>query len=176
MSKKNELPGLVTGLVAILAAACFFLLGFLIPDSWPYAWLVFLAVPLTAIVMDIKDKNKDFSGAVIGFVAIFASAAFFALGFGFHKWHPGWLIFLAIPIAAIILDMLKKKELTNSVTGLAALLATVAFILLGTLLDAWRIAWLVFLVVPISAIIMNIVKVAAKERENNAGESEDVKQ
>jgi hypothetical protein len=176
MSKKNELPGLVTGLVAILAAVCFFLLGFLIPGSWRYAWLIFLAVPLTAIVMDIKDKNKDFSGAIIGFIAILAAAAFFVLGFVFDTWHPGWLVFLAIPIAAIILDILRKKDLGGSVAGLTALLATVAFILLGTLFDAWRIAWLVFLLVPISAIIVNIVKVAARERENNAGESKDIKQ
>lgn len=175
MAKKNELPGLVTGLVAILAAVCFFLLGFIIPGSWRYAWLVFLAVPLTAIVMDITSRNKDLSGAVIGLIAILAAAAYFALGFGLNKWHPGWLVFLSIPIAAIVFDIFKKKDLGGSVVGLAALFATIVFMLLGTLLGAWRIAWLIFLLVPITAIIINIVKVAAREGESNTG-GNDVKQ
>lgn len=162
MSKKNEITGLVTGLVAILAAACFFLLGFLTHNSWQYAWLIFLAVPLTAIVMDIITKNKDISGAIIGLVAVLAGAAYFVIGFGFGKWHPGWLVFLSIPLAAIIFDIFKKKDLGGSVVGLVAVLATVAFMLMGTLLGIWQVAWLVFLLIPVTAIVINIVKTAAQ--------------
>jgi hypothetical protein len=169
MSRKNELPGLVTGLVAILAAVCFFLLGFIIPGSWHYAWLVFLAVPLAAIVMNIITGNKDIPGAVIGLVAILAGVAYFALGFGLDRWHPGWLVFLSVPIAAIIFDIFKKKDAGSSVVGLVAVLATVAFMLLGTLLGIWKIAWLVFLLVPITAIIINIAKVAARGGGSSAG-------
>lgn len=169
MSKKNEIPGLVTGLVAILAAACFFLLGFLKHDSWHYAWLVFLAIPLTAIVMNVITKNKDIPGAVIGLVAILAGVAYFILGFVFNVWHPGWLVFLAIPIAAIIFDIANKKDLGGSIVGLVAVLATVAFMLMGTLLGVWQVAWLVFLLIPITAIIVNIIKAAAQ----GAGEGKD---
>jgi hypothetical protein len=173
MSKKNEIPGLVTGLVAILAAVCFFLLGFL-TGSWHYAWLVFLTVPVAAIVMDIVTKNKDIQGSVIGLIAIIAAITYFVLGFVFGKWHPGWLVFLAIPIAAILLVIYRKKD-AGAVVGLVALLATVAFMLLGTFLGIWYIAWLVFLLIPITAIIINIVKAAQGEQKAEGGKTEDMK-
>jgi CDP-diglyceride synthetase len=163
MSKKNEIQGLVVGLVAILAAVCFFLLGFLKPGSWSYAWLVFLAVPVAAITMDIVSKNRDFYGSVIGLIAILATVVYFVLGLMFGKWHPGWLVFLAVPIAAITFDISKKKDVPGAIVGLVAVLSVVAFILMGTILGIWYIAWLVFLLIPITAIIINIVKVASQD-------------
>lgn len=157
MSKKNELAGLVTGLAAVLAAACFFIVGFM-TGGWQYAWLVFLAVPLTAIVLDIVTKNKDFSGSIIGLIAVLAATAFFLLGFGFGKWHPGWLVFLVIPLAAIIFDAVRKKDVSGSVIGLIAVISAVIFFILGFMFNAWSICWLVFLVIPFAAIIMEISK------------------
>lgn len=160
MSKKNEMAGLITGLVAVLAAACFFILGFSV-GAWNYAWLLFLAVPLTAVIMDLAMKNKDITGSIIGLIAIGATGAFLILGFVFGKWHPGWLVFLAIPLAGIIFDILKRKDY-SAIVGIVALAATVAFILMGTFLHIWHIAWLVYLAVPITAIVINMIKVAGK--------------
>lgn len=160
MSKKNEMAGLITGLVAVIAAACFFILGFTM-GVWEYAWMVFLAVPLTAIVLEVVIKNKDMSGSFIALIAIIATVVFFILGFMLDKWHPGWLVFLAIPLAAIIFDIARKKDI-SAVVGIVALAATAAFILMGTFFHNWHIAWLVYLVVPITAIVINIVKLAGK--------------
>jgi hypothetical protein len=56
MQKKN-LVGALTGIVAILATAAFFILGFTI-GSWHLIWLVFLAIPLTAIVFSLFVKQQ----------------------------------------------------------------------------------------------------------------------
>jgi hypothetical protein len=157
MQKKNELSGLVTGLVAVLATACFFILGYM-TGGWQYAWLVFLAIPVTAIVMDIVVKNKDFTGSIIGLISVLAAAAFFVLGFVFGKWHPGWLVFLSIPLAAIVIDIIRKKDVSGSLIGLIAVIAAVVFFLLGFLFDMWATCWLIFLVVPLVAIIFDISK------------------
>lgn len=157
MSKKNELAGLITGLAAVLAAACFFILGFM-TGGWQYAWMVFLAVPVTAIAADVMTKNKDFSGSIIGLIAVLAAAAFFILGFCFGKWHPGWLVFLVIPIAAMIFDAVRKKDGSGSIIGLIAVIAAAVFFILGFMFDAWGICWLVFLAIPLAAIIMDISK------------------
>lgn len=157
MSKKNELAGLVIGLVAVLSAACFFILGFM-TDGWKYAWLVFLVIPVTAIVMDIITKNKDLSGSIIGIITVLAAVVFFILGFGFDKWHPGWLVFLAIPFGAIILDMTRKKDFSGSIIGLIAVMAAVVFFILGFIFESWSISWLVFLVIPFAAMMFDIYK------------------
>lgn len=157
MSKKNELAGLITGLVAVLAAACFFIVGFM-TDGWKYAWMVFLLVPVTAIVGDIVVKNKDFSGSVIGLIAVLAAAAFFLLGFGFNKWHPGWLVFLVIPAASIIIDIIRKKDVSGSIIGLMVVASAVVFFILSFAFHFWSVSWLVFLAVPITAIVIDIKK------------------
>lgn len=157
MSKKNELAGLITGLVAVLAAACFFILGFM-TGGWQYSWLVFLAIPVTAITMDIVTKNKDFSGSIIGLIAVFAAAAFFVLGFVFGKWHPGWLVFLAVPISGMIIDGVRKKDVSGSIIGLIAVIAAVIFFTLGFMFDMWSVCWLVFLAIPLVAIISDIAR------------------
>lgn len=172
MDKKKEIAGLITGLVAVIAAACYFILGFSL-GIWHLAWLVFLAVPVTAIVLDIGTKSRDVSGSIIGLIAVLAAAAFFILGFAFGKWHPGWVVFLVIPFASILFDITKKKD-SSSLVGIIALLAVAAFILMGTFLGNWHIAWVVFLAVPIAAIIINIVKVAgrADAQQSQSGDKE----
>lgn len=169
MSEKKELPGLITGLVALLAVACFMILGFF-TGAWYIVWVVFLAIPLTGIIMDVVAKRKDISGTVTGLVAILAAAAYFVLGFVFDLWHPGWLVFIAIPLTAMILDIVvKRKDIPGAVVGLMALLATITFLLLGFFLHIWYIAWVVFLIIPITAIIINIVKAAKGTDKNSTG-------
>ena len=169
MSEKNEIPGLVTGLIAIIAAASFFILGFTI-GKWEIIWLVFLAVPVTAIITDIAAKKQDVLGSIVGLIALLATATFFVLGFGFGEWHPGWVVFLIIPVVAIIFDIVKKKDLSGAVVGLVAVLCAAAFMLIGSFVKhSWQIAWVIFLLIPMTAIIVNIFKAA---KENGANDKE----
>jgi len=145
----------------------FFLLGFTV-GHWESVWLVFLAVPATAIIADIATKNKDLSGSITGAVAIAAAAVFFVLGFTGGYWHPGWMVLLAIPVTAILTGMFRNKGSADSAVGLAAIASVVAFILIGFFVpDSWRLAWLVFLSIPATAIILNIVRVSKKSGEDD---------
>jgi hypothetical protein len=162
MQERKDLPGQVTGLVALLAVACFFILGFT-TGEWGFVWVIFLAIPLTAIIMDIIVKKKDIQGMVTGLVAILAAAVFLILGFSLHLWHIAWLVFLAIPLTAVILDaVLKRKDMPGAIIGLVSILATVSFLLMGFLMGIWHIAWIVFLLIPITSIIINMVRPASK--------------
>ena len=157
MSKSKEMAGLVTGLTALLCVACFFVLGFTL-GIWHIAWLVFLLIPVTSIIANLTAKKKDVAGAVTGLVALLCVVAYALIGFKYGLWHPGWLVFLLIPITGIIFDLIKGKP--DSVVGLAAILAAIVFFVLGFTLGAWHIAWLVFLLIPITAIVRNMVRVA----------------
>lgn len=92
----------IVGLVALLAVTAFLLIGFT-AGFWQFAWLVFLLIPITAIVTGtLVSGKKDIPGMVTGLVALLAVIAYMILGFAFGLWHPGWLVFMAIPIAGAI--------------------------------------------------------------------------
>jgi uncharacterized membrane protein len=54
--------------------------------------------------------------------------------------------------------MSRRDAVAGSITGLVALLATVTYLILGFTANAWGVAWVVFLTVPITGIIADIVK------------------
>ena len=80
-----------------------------------------------------------------------ATITFLILGFGFDLWHPGWMIFLIIPVTAIIMSMGKTKQ-DHLSTALSPFGATVTFLLLGFVFDLWHPGWMVFLIIPVLGI------------------------
>ena len=63
------------------------------------------------------------------------------LGFGFGLWHPGWLVFLTIPLHYMHFRSLRAR-LTNPVS------VTLLYLVLGFFFGLWHPGWLVFLLVP----------------------------
>ncbi len=109
------------------------------------------------------SEKKKLPGLITGLVAMIATAVFLILGLTTGRWQIVWMVFLIIPITAIVLEAVTSKKKMDSLIGLVALLAVVVFLLLGFFANLWHIAWIVFLVIPITAIIVNIVKTAKKE-------------
>lgn len=103
-NNRNAIAGSVVGLVALLAAATFLLIGFT-SHVWHPTWLIFLSVPIASTLTDVLIKKKGAYGAVTGAVSLLATVSFLVLGFGYHLWHPGWLVFFAIPIADILMKL-----------------------------------------------------------------------
>jgi len=109
MADKKKIAGLVTGLVAVVAAAIFLTLGVTL-HLWHIAWLVFLAVPVTAIISDIVINKTAGGDSLVGLVAVAAAAVYLVLGFTTYTWHISWVVFLAIPITAIIVQIVKAAK------------------------------------------------------------------
>jgi len=80
---------------------------------------------------------------------------YLAMGFLMDLWHPGWLIFLAIPIyyqlasMAVITDIQKKLNRFP-----IAVLCVLVYLLLGFFLDAWHPGWLIFLLIPLYYVLV----------------------
>lgn len=53
----------------------------------------------------VKRKNDAAQKSIISLVPMFAVILFFILGFGFNLWHPGWMVFLLIPVAIQIIRL-----------------------------------------------------------------------
>ncbi len=68
------------------------------------------------------------------------------LGFGFGLWHPGWLIFLTIPIH--YRSYRSRWEQLADPTMLVLI-----YLVLGFFFDLWHPGWLIFILLPWMKII-----------------------
>jgi len=111
MNQQNQktLGGLFVGLTALLAAAVYLLLGFTV-GGWHIYWVVFLAIPIMSIIVDIIEGHKPISARIPGIVALSCIIAYILTGFLAGIWHPTWLIFFAVPISGVIVQMFAKNS------------------------------------------------------------------
>lgn len=106
----------------------------------------------------MSDNNRNaLAGSIVGLVSLLAVVAFLMIGFTFHAWHPGWLVFFAIPIASLLTDIAIKRNAVSAVSNAVSLLASAAFLYLGFQYGKWHPGWLVFFAIPISSILMKIL-------------------
>lgn len=97
-----------------------------------------------------QPEKKRWQNKIVALSPFVSVVIFLAIGLIYGVWHPTWLVFLLIPVTAIILDY---KENGHILTPLSPFVAVTAFILLGTYYDLWHPAWLVFLIIPILGIL-----------------------
>ena len=91
---------------------------------------------------------KRYKHKFVALSPVLAVLVFMTVGMSTDIWHPTWLIFLIIPITAIILNTQKQEK----VVALSPFVAVITFILVGTYTNYWNPAWLIFLIIPITAL------------------------
>lgn len=67
---------------------------------------------------------------------------YLVLGACFDLWHPGWLVFLTIPLH-YMKPRNRIEQLCNPV------MVTLIYLVLGFFFDMWHPGWLVFLIIPL---------------------------
>ncbi|GHU72320.1 hypothetical protein AGMMS49992_08020 [Clostridia bacterium] len=80
---------------------------------------------------------------------IIVTGAYLLAGFLFNWWHPGWLLFLTIPLYYTMPDfetMPRRKALMQFPYPV---LVTLVYLVLGCLFDWWHPWWILFLTVPL---------------------------
>lgn len=82
------------------------------------------------------------------------------LGFCADAWHPGWIVFLAIPIVPMILGKV-------TIAGLYPLLVVIAYLLMGFIWDLWHPGWIIFLTIPVVEIFLPKNKVVFHIKKKN---------
>ena len=88
-----------------------------------------------ALASQYPKKEKR----IVAIMPFLTTIIFFLLGYLFNAWHPGWLVFLLIPMTSII----SRKQINKN--AFIFLVILTIFILSGTLLNAWAPAWSLFL-------------------------------
>ena len=81
----------------LVVAVAYLMLGFL-RDMWHPSWMLFLLIPIyymyvaSYFAKGMRKKLNNFPAPLI------CVCAYLLLGFIHDLWHPGWLIFLLIPL------------------------------------------------------------------------------
>lgn len=101
--KKNGVGGAIIGLTALLSTVIFLYVGFTL-YIWHPTWLIFLSIPIVSSIVDAVTK-KNVAGRVSGLISLICIVTYLYIGFFHNLWHPGWLIFFAIPIVHIIVKL-----------------------------------------------------------------------
>ena len=78
---------------------------------------------------------------------VLVTLVFLALGFFGGWWHPGWLVFLTIPLYYSVVDVVTRKKSWKHFAY--PVLVTLVFLALGILGGWWHPGWLVFLTIPL---------------------------
>lgn len=82
-----------------------------------------------------------------------ATILFFVLGFAYNLWHLSWMAFLLIPVTAIVVEGLNKRWKRHFLTPLMPFVSVLVYMALGFGLGMWHPGWLVFLSIPVVAIL-----------------------
>ena len=84
------------------------------------------------------------------------------MGFFANLWHPGWLIFLTIPLFYGLVEAIQKRNINKFPYSI---LAVLVFLCVGFLAGIWHPTWVVFLTIPIYHWIGHEIKRHRKEKK-----------
>lgn len=88
--------------------------------------------------------------------------AYFIIGCIWNAWHPGWLLFLLVPIWYSLVEAIEKK---NAHCFAYPVLAALIYLMLGFFCFAWHPGWVIFLTVPLYYSIVSYIHGVKERRE-----------
>lgn len=96
----------------------------------------------------VNDREYDVKHAVLrrSVIPALVVVAYLLLGFLGNWWHPGWLIFLLVPVLDSLVEAVAKRDPHKFAYPV---LAALAFLVLGLFYGLWHPGWVVFLTIPV---------------------------
>ena len=94
----------------LLIAVIYVFIGVL-TGAWHPTWLIFLLIPAYyGVVAFLSHKNDGSTKDVLRYFPFptIVIILYLIMGFVFNLWHPGWLIFLLIPLYYAMIPMFKS--------------------------------------------------------------------
>jgi len=82
-----------------------------------------------------KSEATNRDNKITALMPFISVIAFMILGLGFNLWHPGWLVFLSIPMVAIIVNAFDRNSM-NGWIALSPFIALIVFLGLGFLAES----------------------------------------
>lgn len=95
---------------------------------------------------------------IIAATPLITVIVYLLLGFCADAWHPGWIVFFAIPIVPIILG-------TVTYGALYPILVVIAYLVMGFVWKLWHPGWIIFLTIPVVEIFLPKNKIIYKRKK-----------
>lgn len=92
-----------------------------------------------------REKEEEKRRKRDAMFPVLITGLYLVLGSCFHLWHPGWLVFLTIPLH-YMRPHNRLEQLCNPV------MVTLIYLVLGFFFHLWHPGWLVFFAIPLGAI------------------------
>jgi multidrug efflux pump subunit AcrB len=94
----------------------------------------------------VREQARDAERKWDALYPLFIVILFFVLGALFGLWHPGWMLFLTIP-----LYYMKPKNAAER--WLNPVMIVLIYLVLGFFFNLWHPAWIIFFAIPVAAIL-----------------------
>ena len=102
-----------------------------------------------------KGKKKNsLKQKIVSATPLFCVAVYLLLGFCKDAWHPGWVVFLAIPIVPTLLYAFGDNFKKNFISVVTIVLM-VLYVVLGVCFKIWHPTWIMFFIIPILSIFID---------------------
>lgn len=112
-------------------------------------------------IHELRKKKRKESPLCQFPMALLVSAIYILMGIFLNLWHPGWLIFFAIPLWHSAVEAIVMK----SVDAFAyPVLIVLVFLCLGFFAGAWHPGWVLFLTIPFYYWGLHVFKKNRKEK------------
>ena len=95
--------------------------------------------------------NWKFDGILSGIIL----CIYLWIGFEHSLWHPGWLLFLTIPILNSFITAIKNRNISSIAYPTIVFLG---YLFLGFTQSLWHPGWLLFLTIPIVSSFIRAIK------------------
>lgn len=103
-------------------------------------------------------SHGKIQGIINGVNLFLCIGFYFICGLGFHIWHPTWIVFLLIPLVGCLSDCWgSKSKIKGGISGGILFLSIIVYLLCGFYGQLWHIMWVVFLLVPISGLLLSLI-------------------
>lgn len=108
-----------------------------------------------------KDNHLEI---LIAPIALITVITYLIIGFTMHAWHPGWLLFLFIPVIESLIIAVDKRDANCFAYPV---LVVIAFLAIGFFLYNWM-GWILFLTIPIYYAVVNCIRtINGKQKYDN---------
>ena len=111
---------------------------------------------------ELEETDERNSSIKINFVwefgkivPIIAIVVYLLLGLLWGLWHPGWIVFLCIPVIESLIDAIKNKDIEDFEYTVFVLVMYFTF---SHIYDLYGTLWILFLSIPIYEWVVKLIK------------------
>lgn len=106
---------------------------------------------ITEPIDDEEDEDKDekqskLSEAMNVVITMLIPMIYFVMGFLWGLWHPGWIIFMMIPVLTTLVSAIEEKDPSEFAFPV---LAAAIYLFIGCVWHLWHPGWIIFLLIPV---------------------------